>query len=394
MNSMWLQIAALGGICSINSVQAQEYASFSEAVKAGKPTLQLRPRLELVYQDSLTAKRATAMTVRTALGYETGNIAGLKGYIEFEDVRALVDDYHVPLVQPNPKYATVGDPELTQVNQAYLAGYGFKIGRQKLVIDNARFIGDVGWRQNDQTFDAIAYQTTSLIPATQLTTAYATQVNGVNGQSGSISLGILDLKTSYWKNSSVGLSWIGLGGREQAGPTAALKTASRQYAVLHLQGKQHQLYYDVSYGRQKSYRNSEVVDADYRAAMIGIDIKAMKLSVQREQLDPGFNTPLATLHAYNGWADKFLVTPVTGLTDTNIKLSGQYSGFGLITALHRFESVTNQVHFGDELDISISKKLNQQVTGLAKLAHYQAAEGQGNLGIDQTKFWMQLEYRF
>ena len=28
-----------------------------------------------------------------------------------------------------------------------------------------------------------------------------------------------------------------------------------------------------------------------------------------------FQTPLATLHAFNGWADKFLSTPVNGIED-------------------------------------------------------------------------------
>ena len=53
----------------------------------------------------------------------------------------------------------MADPPLTRVYQAWVA-YSYsnyftaKAGDQQINLDNQRFIGDVGWRQNMQTFDA------------------------------------------------------------------------------------------------------------------------------------------------------------------------------------------------------------------------------------------------
>ena len=58
---------------------------------------------------------------------------------------------------------------------------------------------------------------------------------------------------------------------------------------------------------------------------LGYNLGAVTVKVQQEVLEAGFNTPLATLHAFNGWADRFLTTPVKGLADTNIKLLAKYA---------------------------------------------------------------------
>ena len=56
----------------------------------------------------------------------------------------------------------MGDPETTELNQAYLSFRGgetiLSAGRQRLVLDNARFVGEGAWRQNQQTFDALTAQ--------------------------------------------------------------------------------------------------------------------------------------------------------------------------------------------------------------------------------------------
>jgi len=156
---------------------------FTDAVKDGKASIQIRPRVEFVDDDGMAAADpAKAFTVRTVLGYKTAPISGITAYVEAEDIRALGDDYHIRVVQPKPQYAEVVDPERTAVNQAYLAGYGLKIGKQKVNYNNARFIGDVAWRQDDQTFTAISYEKAKLLPWLDLQATYATQVAMISGQ--------------------------------------------------------------------------------------------------------------------------------------------------------------------------------------------------------------------
>jgi hypothetical protein len=52
--------------------------------------------------------------------------------------------------------------------------------RQRIIFSDQRFVGNVGWRQHEQTFDGISVVNTSL-PATTLIYAYITGVNRVFG---------------------------------------------------------------------------------------------------------------------------------------------------------------------------------------------------------------------
>ena len=52
------------------------------------------------------------------------------------------------------------------------------VGRQRLILDNARFVGNVGWRQNEQTFDAIKVSNKSFKDV-ELTLAHISQVNNI-----------------------------------------------------------------------------------------------------------------------------------------------------------------------------------------------------------------------
>src|SRR5690606_17124389 len=56
-------------------------------------------------------------------------------------------------------YATIADPETTEVNQSYVQykqnAFTARLGRQDIRLDNQRFVGAVPWRQDFQTFDAL-----------------------------------------------------------------------------------------------------------------------------------------------------------------------------------------------------------------------------------------------
>jgi hypothetical protein len=107
-----------------------------------------------------------------------------------------------------------------------------------------------------------------------------------------------------------------------------------------------------------------------------------------------FQTPLATLHAFNGWADLFLTTPATGLRD-------YYAGVGKTFAVpflpglkadltyHEFDSEFGGLDYGSEWDASLGFKLGP-VALLAKYARYEAS----GFAVDTEKFWLQGEVTF
>jgi hypothetical protein len=111
----------------------------------------------------------------------------------------------------------------------------------------------------------------------------------------------------------------------------------------------------------------------------------------------GFTTPLATLHRFQGWADKFLVTPVNGMADRYINAAYQTKGVGpletlsLAVTLHRYRSERLEIRYGDELDLQLQAKF-RRFTGLLKYADYNAAATTPSAVRDTRKLWAQIDF--
>ncbi|TXT27546.1 MAG: hypothetical protein FD131_3755 [Rhodocyclaceae bacterium] len=83
-------------------------------------------------------KDANAATLRLRLGYETGQFHGFGALVEAETVTALGGENYNSTVNGKTAYATVVDPEATEINQAYLSYAGLadttlKYGRQRIM---------------------------------------------------------------------------------------------------------------------------------------------------------------------------------------------------------------------------------------------------------------------
>ena len=124
-----------------------------------KTSVDFNLRYEAVDQDN-TAKDASALTLRSRLNYSSASYNGFSGVVEFEDSRQIagVNDYN-DTVGNNTQYSVIADPETTELDQAFVQykqdKLTAKIGRQVITLDNHRYVGHVGWRQDRQTFDAV-----------------------------------------------------------------------------------------------------------------------------------------------------------------------------------------------------------------------------------------------
>lgn len=370
--------------------------SLLDALAAGKVSLDLRARAE--YADDSVKKEANAETLRTVLGYRTAPYAVandyLTGYVEFENVTDFGREHYnsgaAGAGNKRTEYTMIPDPDITQVNQAYIEAFGFKAGRQKVVLDNARFVGDVGWRQNDQTFDAISYQN-KMIPDTTINLAYLTKVHTILGVHKPIDAPLVNVKYS-------GIQGLNLTGFYYAFEEQKAEATSFQHAGVRLDGKLANFLYELSFAQQSDYADGTEVgtpEADYFDVQLGYKFGPVTVKVQHEVLEKGFKTPYATLHAFNGWADMFLATPAAGLKDTNIKVSAQQWGLNFALALHDFQAEDVSQKFGQEVDFSVGKKFENGVMTLLKAAAYTAddeAPAAGMLNKDRTKVWLQFSY--
>lgn len=382
--------------------------SFEEALLGGRPLIDVRYRYEHVDQDGI-AEDADANTVRARLGYETGEFEGFTGLFEFEVVKHIGPEDFNNSINGKTTRPLVADPDSTDVNQLYLAYTGITdtrlaAGRQRVVWHNQRFIGDVGWRQNQQTFDGVALTNTSL-PDTTVSYLYVKQVNRIFGEDSSAGT----------FNTNDHSFYVEYGRYQEFVPTAyghffdiddSNNTLSSRTFGARLSGKPAlesgvSFPYAAEYAWQADYADNPAdFSLSYYLIEPGISYAGVTGTFGFEVLSgdgtDAFQTPFATLHAFQGWADKFLTTPANGIEDMYGSLKYVVSGMGLIDGLtlvgvyHNFDAEDTGAHYGDEVDFLISKTWYKHFTTAVKYANYNADE----FATDTEKVWAQLEIKY
>jgi hypothetical protein len=95
-------------------------------------------------------------------------------------------------------------------------------------------------------------------------------------------------------------------------------------------------------------------------------------------------TPLATLHAHQGWADKFLSTPDEGIEDLFVTVKYKVGRWNLTGVYHDFSAEAGSSDWGTELDLSAGTSIGERYGILFKAALYDADQH----ATDTNKFWI------
>jgi len=374
----------VSGLMFVPSAMA---SGITKALESGNPVLDVRVRAEMVDQDGVT-EQANAVTARTRIGYQSGDFSGIKGYFEFENITALVDDYNIPKGS-NTAYPVVADPEGSEVNQAFLTyggvkGLAVKVGRQRVILDNARFVGNVGWRQNEQTYDAALI---NVKPVKDLSASYAfvDQVNGILGTASETNTHLLNATYKGLAKTKI-TGYAYLIDNEMGVDSKTIGASVNGKFVVNPTTK---MIYGAEYAQMSDYADNESGKSPaYYMVELGAKYKKMTVKIGHEVLgtDDGasFGTPLATKHKFNGWADKFLATPATGLVDTTLTAVGKVKGVKLLAAYHMFSADTGGSDYGSELDLLAVKKFGKHYSAGVKYANYMADD----FGTDTSKLWL------
>lgn len=389
--------------------------NFSDLFTDAKPILDLRYRYEHIDQDN-ALKHANAQTLRTRIGFQTGQWYGLSALVEADNVSRLGDAAYNSTRNGQTDYSTVPDPDGSEINQALLrydhALGNAVVGRQRINLDNQRFVGGVAWRQNEQTYDGVLGQ---LQPVDELTLTYAyiDNVNTIFGPGDNR----FDNRAnpanieghSHLINARYVLSpqltataysyLLGLDNIASA-PSAALGTLSSKTTGLRLSGAARSLSYAFEYARQQDYAgNPQELSSEYYLAELGYALKGATLKAGVEVLGgdsgPGnraFQTPLATKHAFQGWADAFLLTPADGVQD--VYLGGTLPLFGgtLQAWYHDFRAERSSQQYGEEINVAYSHAI-PLVKGLVATVKY-AGYDADDYSVDTEKLWAQLQYSY
>jgi len=378
-----------------------------------KLNLEIRPRYEYADVDDNGIDEAEAFTVRTALGMQAGlfGVDGLSTELQMIDVSNFgwLDDYNDLAGDPEP-YDVIADPTQTRVTQAYVAytnnGLTLLGGRKMVVLDNARFIGNVGWRQMPQTYDlgAVVYNG---IENLSLLGAYVTQVNTVL-KDGKIDTGSVLLHGAYQYAPALNIVLYDYMIQDFADHMGIRFTGKVDYNDM-------KFGYEAEYAKQNDPSITDEVDdldqdADYYKLGLDMNYMGFVVGAAYELLGEAnggameFYTPLATLHAHNGWADVFLKGTGTpyGLEDMSFKLGYNAGEYGkLIGIYHQFKSDAASYDYGSEIDVAYSYKINKNLGLLLKGAFFSGddavPESENPVlknAYDVTKYWIQLDYKF
>ncbi len=407
-----LALSVISGSASADMTQQVEDAlNFYHYGKNGAVKIDLNYRYENVDQDRGAPKTANANTARLRAGLLSPTFHGLQGYAEYEGNLAMQDDFNSTR-NNNVGYSTVADPEKSELNQLWISYAGIpdtliKGGRQRIKLDDDRFIGNVGWRQMETTFDSVllTHNNQQLFGLT-VNAGYIGNVQTFTATNEHVEAPILNVnyKVGDYGNL-VGyaylLDYIERENYEKSSQTYGLRMTNFQKPGDTLKlSDNYGVVYTAEWGRQIDYGHGQTkYEADRINLMGGFTAYNFTFQGAMEQLDGKgvnrtFDTPLGTNHAFQGWADLFLVTPRDGIRDVfgtvittldrgNVILAGVY---------HDFTDDTGRFQYGKEWNFQAIKKFGKHYSVLAKYAYYDASTFGGT--TDTQKIWVQGNISF
>ena len=372
----------------------------SKAVKEGDIDLNFRYRYEFVEQDG-AEKDAGSSTLKSRITFKSSTIDGISFGVEADNVSVIGSERYNSTDNGETQYPVVADPEGFDLNQAYINFKNDALnvtgGRQRILLDDQRFVGGVGWRQNEQTYDALRAQ---ISPSTSISAqyAYVWNVNRIFGPEDGA-------QPSDWRGSSHFLN-VDFAVTEQHKLRGfaylldfdndnGVPNSTETFGVAY-SGTFGKFKLSAAVARQSDYGDSPLdFDANYYSVATSFALDPVTLTAGYEVLgsDDGtaaFRTPLATLHKFQGWADKFLGTPNDGIKDLYFGVSGKLGPIKLAATWHDFKSDENGSDYGSELDLVATYPVTRKTLVQLKYANYRADD----FSTDTTKVWLTLAVKF
>ena len=401
MNSSKTQLLAGLMLAAAGEAAAEGLDSLQFAIAGGAYNVDGRMRYESVDQDNAMLN-ADAATVRVRLGYTTRKWNYLDAAAEYEGVTYLGDEQYDNNPGPTGRagYSVVADPHGSELNQAWIRFTGIpqttiKAGRQRLIFDNARYIGNVGWRQNEQTYDGYLATNTS-IPRTTVNYGFLTNANTIFFSDFRMHGHVVNVAVA--PAPVFGLTgYAYLLDFDVSTPRTDSQTLGARAGGAIPLGEAVKLNYTLEYADQSAYADApSTVDASYALGEVGLSGFNVYGKLSYEVLGGdgvyGFQTPLATLHAFQGWADVFLTTPAAGIRDSYATLGGtlMQKRIGLLAMFHQYEADEGGAELGSELNVQATYAYTPALAFGAKYADYSA----DTFAVDTRKGWVWAEYKF
>ncbi len=423
-----MKISAIAAAClcvvATSGVQAAEPAaaapgSLAEAIQQGQSLSSLRLRDERVEQDGKT-ETANALTLRTLLGWQTAPLHGFSVGAQLINVGVLDDGYDngdKGVVQPGRSaYPRIADPDYTGINQLYVDWTGltdtrFRLGRQSVKLDNVRFIGNVEFRQVMQVYDGLSVETKALLPQTTLYAAHFNKVVQVSTLTQDTDINLVNVRHALSPTENlIGYGYF-VGWDRNTLQTTSTRTLGARLDGARPLSADWKLLYTVEYAKQDPYQDgASNIDSHYGRLGAGAQQGNWFARIDYEVLSSNhgqsaFQTPLGTNHLFQGWVDKFLVTPKAGIRDTYVTAGGKVGPVTLLTEYHWFDSDVRYVsgagtgsRYGTEWDVSATYPVRKDLVAKIEYGNFTEKDPYTATATsrvrDTQKLWVTALYSF
>lgn len=358
-----------------------------------------RLRWEHVQTDGFQDE-AEALTLRLRSSLETSPFSTLTVLAETEAIAALLPDDRNGAFAPSRP--AISDTETLELNRLQVEftpsdAVSLTLGRQRIAQSDERFIGTVNFRQNQQTYDALSARYTASNGAT-LKAGYIWQVNRVLGNRRAD--GTFDSDSSFLLASAPTPAGQVSAFRYDLDLDAGAGTVQRSETVgIALDGRTFTddlgVFWTAGLARQEGAGG----EPSYGRAGVSLEWPDVTVGLRYERLgsDSGvaFQTPLATLHKFQGATDTFIVTPPDGIEDVQFSgtwrfgSAGPLRGSRLSVQFNNFTSAQGNQAYGHELGLNASAVLHGVRWTLAWSGYRE-----NGFGADTDKFWLTVSQRF
>lgn len=322
----------------------------------------------------------------------------LTTFVEVDSVGSTFKDDHSDGVRLNGQ-PLLQDPPGTEFNQAFIAVNGdnflMRLGRQRINIDNQRFVGGNGFWQNEQTFDAIFSQY-KFASNSRFTYSYIGNANRIFGDDAdknypgrgplpngttpprpAVNYGdheqhthLSHLEWNEWDYTRITAYAHRMENLDM--PAASNATYGASYSFNYKVGQ-------VKYRLQLEAAQQDRFDIErdqlpYYLVETGVGLGSVELIAHYEILGEkngaAFITPLGSNHKFEGWAGVVGNTPNSGVRNTSVGFLWRASPVRIETHYHLFDKDVDGDAIGAEWDLDISFRPARKHNLSLRLAHF------------------------
>lgn len=310
----------------------------------------------------------------------------------------------------------------TDINQA-LIHYSptntlqLTLGREAINLGNERFIGANVFWQNEQSFDVVGWQY-NFATSSNIQYRYIDNANRITGDDAGKRLSDSDInfvqnnglrplrflgdhqhkshllfaQFQEWDHSRIQAYIFDIDNIDA--PAVSNQTVGGRYEFKSRTGNLRTLAHaEIAWQKRTELNNAKSLLYFDLGAGFGFKATELSLNIERLGAEGGvsFTSPLASLHDHNGWADKFLITPDTGLSDYSLQMIWRKNPWKLDARYHVFYGVDDSSRLGKELDIDLSFNVNKRNVLLLRYAKFSADDVNFS---DERRLFFQYLYNF